>query len=71
MTYEELKTNQQEVLKLLQNAKKRDKLVHAYLFEGDSGTGTLEAAKYFAMMLLCESENTSILRVIKSSSLSA
>ena len=56
MTYEELKTNQQEVLKLLQTAKKRDKLVHAYLFEGDSGTGTLEAAKYFAMMLLCESE---------------
>ena len=56
MTYEELKTNQQEVLKLLQNAKKRDKLVHAYLFEGDSGTGTLEAAKYFAMMMLCESE---------------
>ncbi len=56
MTYEELKTNQPEVIKLLHNAKNKNKLVHAYLFEGDSGTGTLEAAKYFAMMLLCNEE---------------
>lgn len=56
MTYEELKKNQADVLKLLHNAKNKNKLVHAYLFEGDSGTGTLEAAKYFAMMLLCNEE---------------
>lgn len=56
MTYEELKKNQADVLKLLKNAKNKNKLVHAYLFEGDSGTGTLEAAKYFAMMLLCNEE---------------
>lgn len=56
MTYEELKKNQAEVIKLLHNAKNKNKLVHAYLFEGDSGTGTLEAAKYFAMMLLCNEE---------------
>ncbi len=56
MTYEELKKNQSDVLKLLKNAKNKNKLVHAYLFEGDSGTGTLEAAKYFAMMLLCNEE---------------
>ena len=56
MTYEELKKNQADVIKLLNNAKNKNKLVHAYLFEGDSGTGTLEAAKYFAMMLLCDEE---------------
>lgn len=56
MTYEELKKNQADVIKLLKNAKNKNKLVHAYLFEGDSGTGTLEAAKYFAMMLLCNEE---------------
>lgn len=56
MTYEELKKNQSEVIKLLKNAKNKNKLVHAYLFEGDSGTGTLEAARYFAMMLLCNEE---------------
>ena len=56
MTYEVLKKNQPEVIKLLHNAKNKNKLVHAYLFEGDSGTGILEAAKYFAMMLLCDEE---------------
>ena len=56
MTYKELKKNQADVIKLLHNAKNKNKLVHAYLFEGDSGTGTLEAAKYFAMMLLCNEE---------------
>lgn len=62
MTIEELNVKQAEVIKLLQNARKKDKLVHAYLFEGDSGTGTLEAAKYFAMMLLCEEENAPCLK---------
>lgn len=56
MTYEELLKNQSEVIKLLNNAKRKNKLTHAYLFEGDSGTGTLEAARYFAMMLLCDQE---------------
>ena len=55
-SYDELLKNQSEVIKLLNNAKRKNKLSHAYLFEGDSGTGTLEAARYFAMMLLCEKE---------------
>ena len=50
MTYEELKKNQPEVIKLLHNAKSKQKLVHAYLFEGDSGTGTLEAARYLKVL---------------------
>lgn len=57
MKIEEFVKNQPEVVKLLNNAKNKDKLSHAYLFEGDSGTGTYEAALYFAMMLLCKEEN--------------
>ena len=51
MTYEELIKNQPEVIRLFQNGKKSNRLFHAYLLEGDSGTGTYEAAQYFAMML--------------------
>lgn len=56
MTFTEILNSQKEVITLLLNAKRKDKLVHAYLFEGDNGTGTLEVAKYFAMMMLCEEE---------------
>ena len=56
MTIEELLNTQPEVINLLRNAKRKNKLVHGYLFEGDSGTGTLEAAKYLAMMLLCKED---------------
>lgn len=62
MTYEELMKNQPEVIKLFQNAKNKNHLVHAYLFEGDSGTGTYEAAKYFAMMLLCGDSSSPCLK---------
>lgn len=62
MTYEELIKNQPEVIRLFQNGKKSNRLVHAYLLEGDSGTGTYEAAQYFAMMLLCKNENSPCLK---------
>lgn len=62
MNFEELKKNQPEIIKLFHNAKQKNRLVHAYLFEGDSGTGTLEAARYFAMMLLCDEENKPCLK---------
>lgn len=54
MKLEELQVNQSEVIRLFTNSLKKNRLSHAYLFEGDSGTGTYEAALYFAMMLLCE-----------------
>lgn len=57
MTIEELKENQQEFIQIIQNSYKKDKLVHAYIFEGENGTGCLEGAFYFASMLLCEKEN--------------
>ena len=54
MKINELIKSQPEVIKFLQNSKNKGKLVHAYMFEGDSGSGLYEAAKYFAMMLLCD-----------------
>lgn len=62
MTYEELIKNQPEIIKLFSNAFNKNKLVHAYLFEGDSGTGTLEAARYLAMMLLCDNNPSPCLK---------
>ena len=56
MKIKELIKSQPEVIKFLLNSKKKNKLVHAYMFEGDSGSGLVEAAKYFAMMLLCDQE---------------
>lgn len=62
MTYEELIKNQAEIINLIKKSIQKNKLVHAYLFEGDSGTGTIEAAKYFAMALLCQSEHKPCLK---------
>lgn len=56
MKIEELKVYQKDIIRFLLNAKKENKLVHAYLFEGTNGSGTIEAAKYFAMMQLCNEE---------------
>lgn len=62
MKISDLEKYQPEIVRLLQNAYKKDRLVHAYLFEGDSGTGTIEAAKYLAMMLLCKEEGSPCLK---------
>lgn len=62
MNYEELVKNQPEIINLIKKSIQKDKLVHAYLFEGDSGTGVMEAAKYFAMSLLCEESDKPCLK---------
>ena len=56
MKISQLVENQKEVIQILENSKKKNKLVHAYIFEGDDGTGIYEAALYFAAMILCEKE---------------
>mgnify|MGYP003300285927 FL=1 len=53
MKISQLLENQKDVIKLLTNSKQKDKLVHAYIFEGEDGVGTYEAALYFSMMMLC------------------
>jgi len=56
MNFDGLFKNQKKVVKLFQNSLKKDRFVHTYLFEGVKGTSKLEAAYYFAAMMLCDGE---------------
>lgn len=53
MAFEELKQNQPEVIRIIDNSYNRKKLVHAYIFDGEAGTGKLDTALYIASKLLC------------------
>lgn len=57
MKISELSVYQKDILTILENSHKKNKLVHAYLFEGNTGSGTYEMALYMAMKLLCHEEN--------------
>jgi len=57
MKVEELIKYQPTVVELLSRAKQKKRLSHAYLFEGEEGSGTKEAALYFSMMLLCKEKD--------------
>lgn len=57
MTQKELFKYQPEAMKLLKNAYLKDKLVHAYLLDGEVGSGIIEAAIYMAKLLLCKNDN--------------
>ncbi|MGS0973667.1 MAG: DNA polymerase III subunit delta' [Candidatus Izemoplasmataceae bacterium] len=56
MAFEKIKSSQPSVVKLLINSMKKERLSHAYLFEGEEGTKKFETALYFAQMLLCTEE---------------
>lgn len=62
MNFEQLKDNQKEVIQILSNSYKKDKLTHAYIFDGEKGAGCLEVALYFACMLLCKNESSPCLK---------
>ena len=47
---------QANLVKFLVNSYKKNRLVHAYIFEGPKGIGKLSVAKNFAKMILCESD---------------
>ncbi|ANU20842.1 DNA polymerase III subunit delta' [Planococcus plakortidis] len=53
-TIEELQEMQPVVLKRLQGAYANDRLAHAYLLEGPSGSGKKELTHFFVKLLLCE-----------------
>ncbi len=57
MAFDKIKETQPKVVQLLENSLKRDRLSHAYLFEGERGTKKYETALYFAQMLLCTGED--------------
>lgn len=53
MNKEYFKKNQPIVYQTLSNALKRNRLAHAYLFEGDKGSPKLDVAILFAQSLVC------------------
>lgn len=53
MEYEVLKDAQKIAIDFLERSYKNSRLSHAYIFEGHAGTMKLEAALFFASMLLC------------------
>ncbi|MCL1948620.1 MAG: AAA family ATPase [Turicibacter sp.] len=50
-----LQNRQQGAVRFLTNSHAKNRLVHAYIFEGPKGVGKLALAKGFAKMVLCES----------------
>lgn len=48
---------QNEVINLIDNSFKKNQISHAYIFEGERGSGLKEVALYFAKKLLCLDEN--------------
>ena len=57
MNFENLKKNQEYVVKLIDNSFKEKRLVHLYLFSGSKEALKLDAAFYLANLLLCENGN--------------
>ena len=57
MDFTRFKKTQKKVLKLIENSYKKNRLVHAYLFEGAKGTPKIEGAYYLANLLMCRGEN--------------
>lgn len=53
-TWEELGERQPIATKMLKNAVTKNRVAHAYLFEGPRGTGKRELALYYTKVLLCE-----------------
>jgi len=53
-SWEELSERQPVATKMLKNAVLKDRVAHAYLFEGPRGTGKRELALYYTKVLLCE-----------------
>lgn len=62
MKFETLLKTQRKIIKLFHNSLRKKRLVHIYLFEGAKGTPKLEAAYYFAAMMLCRETEKPCLR---------
>lgn len=57
MNFSTFLRTQTKVVKLLNNSLLKNRLVGIYLFEGAKGTQKIEAAYYFASLLMCEQQN--------------
>ncbi len=56
----ELEEIQPVVMKRLQGAFEKDRLAHAYLFEGPTGSGVTEITHFFVKLLLCETPSQNV-----------
>ncbi len=54
MAFESVKEAQKEAIKILENSYEKNRLSHAYIFEGEAGTKKFDTALFFASLLLCE-----------------
>lgn len=52
--WDEWKNIQLQAAHMLHNSLKKERIAHAYLFEGEKGTGKKQAALFLAKSLLCE-----------------
>lgn len=59
-TAEELLKLQPVVMKQLQMIFEKDRIGHAYIFEGGKGTGTEEMMLFFVQLLLCENPQNNV-----------
>ncbi|MCK6255106.1 DNA polymerase III subunit delta' [Fictibacillus sp. KIGAM418] len=59
MSWEQLSERQPRAVKTLTNSVKKDRLAHAYVFEGGHGTGKMDMALQLAKTFLCR-ETTSV-----------
>lgn len=53
-TWKELNETQPEVMTMLKNSITKGRVAHAYIFEGEKGTGKKETSLAYAKSLLCE-----------------
>ena len=54
MDFTNLFTNQSEVVKMINKSFNNNRLSQVYLFHGEKGTLKMDAALYFASLVLCE-----------------
>ncbi len=57
MDIERLKKAQSQAYHMITNSIDKQRLSHAYIFEGDAGTMKFDAALFFAMRMLCDNQN--------------
>ena len=57
-TFEQLQTIQPVVIKQLQTIVEKNRTAHAYIFDGEKGTGKRDVAHTFSKLLLCEKQQS-------------
>ncbi|MBG9749672.1 DNA polymerase III subunit delta' [Bacillus thuringiensis] len=59
MTWNELQDVQPKVARILQNSIRKEKVAHAYIYEGNKGIGKYQVALLYAKTLLCNNGSNS------------